>query len=403
MRGASEGEGRARRSPHQDWRQEVEAKNRRAVVAMPLVAGSILGFPRAGMAALPMDDDELQLIRTMTAFRKLGDFPSQSALKEADAQLTTRIERMTQRGGPAMAERLAAGTSMRGLVRYRSGKTKEAFADIAESFKMLDKMTASQKEMSEVPAQVWAIRGQIKASMGDFKEALSDYDKSVALLEDLGPVEDSDLLVLRGKVRRKLGLYREAASDFGDAAVILKRIGARPLAVLEAERGGIVLAGAGAEAEEEAVQRLSTVISSTIGLLSDDIPLLQQVVLADCDARIAMAAIRWHQGQPDLAESYWRDANARLNKLVEEAVKGKLTIGFPNGQTYNSSRYINDEAWLTEDRLWPGVLVGYLKTFIEQRTGQEPPQDYLLDLSIGRMPGEGSTLVERYRNRAPLF
>eukprot|EP00971_Amphidinium_carterae_P156543 3103164-Amphidinium_carterae.1 len=59
---------------------------------MPLVAGSILGFPRAGMAALPMDDDELQLIRTMTAFRKLGDFPSQSALKEADAQLTTRTD-----------------------------------------------------------------------------------------------------------------------------------------------------------------------------------------------------------------------------------------------------------------------------------------------------------------------
>eukprot|EP00971_Amphidinium_carterae_P253539 5033820-Amphidinium_carterae.1 len=50
---------------------------------------------------------------------------------------------------------------------------------------------------------------------------------------------------------------------------------------------------------------------------------------------------------------------------------GKLTIGFPNGQTYNSSRYINDEAWLTEDRLWPGAQE--FKSNSEQGPKHVPP------------------------------
>jgi len=354
-------------------------------------------------AALQMDEDELQLMRAVSAFRKLGDFPSKAALQNADNELTTRLDRMRERGGPSMAERLAAGLSMRGAVRFRSGNADAAMKDIAESLTFVDKMTETQKGVSEVPSQVYAIRGEITAAMGKLNEGLKDYDKAVELLEELGPIEDPDLLIGRAKLRRKLGLYREASTDYGDADVILRRVGQKPLAVLEAEKSGIVLVGAGEEALDEAVERLSTVIRSTIGMLSDDIPLLQRVVLADCDARIAMAGLMWRKKQPDAAESYWRDANARLDKLVEEATKEKLTIGFPDGKTYTASRYATDKDWLVQDRLWPENLVEYLQTFLAERSGETPPQDFLLDLSIGRKPGEGSTIVERYRNRAPLF
>ena len=44
-------------------------------------------------------------------------------------------------------------------------------------------------------------------------------------------------------------------------------------------------------------------IRRTVGLLSKDMGLLQRVVQADSDARMAMVAITWHNGDAERAET----------------------------------------------------------------------------------------------------
>eukprot|EP00971_Amphidinium_carterae_P134805 2671446-Amphidinium_carterae.1 len=87
------------------------------------------------------------------------------------------------------------------------------------------------------------------------------------------------------------------------------------------------LSAQGAEAEEEAVQRLSTVISSTIGLLSDDIPLLQQALLEAyiLPKKMIMARTKSMTSQFYFYPNQFPQVIVLFLELCQNAVAGVLT------------------------------------------------------------------------------
>ena len=99
------------------------------------------------------------------------------------------------------------------------------------------------------------------------------------------------------------------------------------------------------------------------------------MVVADIDARVAMAALSFHEGDRQAALDYWVDSCDRLDALVNDSEgapikggglaliggKGQGTAGFPGGVPYRCERYAADPAWLREARLWPDAPVAWFQ------------------------------------------
>lgn len=349
----------------------------------------------AGAEEEPSEEDVRILQNAYAGVRKIGDFPSKAALADADAQLTECYRRWSARGTAAAPAEVSAILRFRGNVRRRAGSINEALADLESALKVLGGPASSDTE--ELP-RVLAARAEVFATVDRWQEALVDYDHAAELMGD--PLEVPSFLSARAWAKQRLKMHALAAEDFHASALQYRRIGHRIEAEIELERSGLALLGAGEASFGNADKALCGVILRSIGLMSEDVALLQRVVIADIDARVAMAALSWHRCLPEIAETYWRDACARLDTLSDAAEGKQLAIGFTNGETYRCKRYVSDAKWLREKQGWPEAAIGWLSEFWRDRPGTLPRDAYLSDLAVGKCPGVGSTFIDLVRARA---
>jgi len=360
---------------------------RSAVWRSVVVLGSgLLPLGSAHAAEEPSQEDIKALQMAFSAVRRLGDFPSRTSLTEAEDRLTDSLTRWRQRpGGAGPADEVSAILRTRALVKLRSGAAEAALSDLDAALDELKRLPKGST--SDEPPRVWMARGEALVARRSWKEALESYDTSAELMGE--PIEDPNLFSERGSVKRRLGDFVGAVADFDAAEECFRRVGARIEAEIEAEKAGVCVIGT--DAWDTAGDRLNGVIRRTIGLLSKEVKILQQVVIADVDARVAMAALSWHRGREEVAEAYWRDACLRLDALVDDAQnpqKGQGVAGFPDGELFRCDRYSTDAAWVQEVCGWPAAPMQWLKSFFEERRSGPPRASYMQDLEQGIPPGE---------------
>lgn len=323
--------------------------------------------------------------------RKIGDFPSKSALADADLQLTNALARWEAFGQAAAPAEVSAIYRRRAYVRLRGGDEAAALVDLGAGLRICEAQASDiDVRYMEMP-KVLVLLAEVKGMGGRWKEALASYERAADLLGE--PLEDTELLSGRAKAKQRLGMMAGAAADYQAAADVYRRIGARGEAEIQAERAGVALLGAGEATLGQAEDGLCGVIQRSIGLLSEDVALLQRVVIADTDARVGMAALAWHRGLEEVAETYWKDACDRLDTLVEDSKGKQMAIGL-NGDAYRCSRYADDQDWLRTVRDWPEDAITWLNSFLRNRRGVQPRASYFQDLAVGRRPGAGSTLMD---------
>lgn len=339
-------------------------------------------------------EDDIRLLRAaQSAFNKVGDFPSKASLLEADVELTAVLRRSQELGSVVSPSQVPAILRKRSFVRLRGPEgTQAALRDLNEAMRICEPLLNDASVRYEEMPKLYVARAEALALEHQWKPSLDDFDAAAELLGE--PLENAPLLSGRAGVKQRLMKFAAAADDYDAAATVLRSTGYRAEAEIEAERAGIALLSAGLGRLKEAEERLCGVIRRTIGLMSEDVALLQRVVIADSDARMAMAAIAWHQGRAEVADTYWRDGCARLNILEKEAQGEKLIIGFPNGETYGCSRYVSDLAWLSYQKGWPGDAIAWLQDFLRNRPSEPPRASYAQDLQVGRRPGDGSTFID---------
>jgi len=377
----------------------------RRILGRALIAANTAGIVLPwGMGSVLADDievkatpDDVRLMQgALSAIKTLGDFPSQSALADADKQITACIERWQARSISRIE--LSSLFRRRSEVRLRSNDMESALADLGSALQVMkDVAPGSEESFDELP-KIYLARAETLVIARRWEDALSDYNRAADLLGE--PIEDAILLSGRAFVKQKLNMMAAAAQDYDDSAAVFKLRGARAESEIAAEHAGIALIGAGDDSLDDAEERLCSVIRRSIGLVSKSVSVLQQVIVADGDARFAMAAVSWHRGRAEVAETYWRDAIDRVDKLYNDTLAMETSVnGFPGGVPYRGSRYASDLEWLRRDRAWPDNLVAWLQEFLRDRPGTAPRASYLQDLVVGKRPGDGSNLAEVLRAR----
>lgn len=325
----------------------------------------------------------------LSSVRRIGDFPSKAALSNAEDELTALLARWRRFAGQVAPNELPAILRNRAAVKLRGSRAEEALADLDEALELCKKAKSDQLVQYDEMPKVLIARGGALRALRRYSEAVKDYD----LAGDL--FGEPDLEMLSGRAQAKVGLQEPAAAaeDFDAAAELLRLAGRRPEAEIEAERGAVQRMAA--EDLLPAEEAFAGVIRRSVGLLSKDMGLLQRVVLADSDARMAMTAISWHKKQPEIAEAYWRDGCDRLTILADEATGKNLALGFADGDVYNCTRYASDSTWIREVRGWPQQAIGWFEDFLRNRDPSAAPREsYVQDLMAGKRPGEGSTLMD---------
>ncbi|CAE8721968.1 unnamed protein product [Polarella glacialis] len=341
----------------------------------------------------PSEADIAVLQRALSSVRKIGAFPSKSSLAEAEALLTESLTRWQALKDAASPSEVAAIFRSRAGVRARSGNLDGALQDMDAALEICksSRLSDMSVQYEEMP-RVLVARADVLALQQLWDRALSDYNFAAELLGD--PLEDEELLRARAGVKIRLNQMESAAADYLAAAEVLRSKGRRADAEVEAEHAGIALLGAGQERLADAQDQLCGVIRRSIGLLSEDVAVLQRVIIADADARMAMAAVAWHLGNAEVADTYWRDGCARLDILANDAGGKNLAIGFPDGDIYDCKRYVTDTKWLRDVRHWPDDVIAWKQDFLQNRPKLPPRDAYVQDLMTGRRPGEGSTLMD---------
>ncbi|CAE7219064.1 unnamed protein product [Symbiodinium sp. CCMP2592] len=376
-----------------DARSFASVASRRGALALlgigtPLFpAGSGRAAAAEGMDEGPTEADVSLMQSALSSVRKLGDFPSKAALGQAEAELTELLRRW--RRLPVAPNEVPALLRRRAFVRLRAQRPQEAQADLVEALQLCEASKANPLVQFDEMPKVLVARGNVLRALEQWDSAVADYDRAADLFGE--PLEDLELL--EGRAKAKVGQQQPlaAAEDFEAAAALLRSAGRRPEAEIQAEKAAVALLAAQELAKAEVC--FVDVIRRCVGLLSKDVGLLQRVVQADSDARMAMVAISWHKGDIEVAETYWRDGCDRLNILADEASKN-LALGFADGDVYNCTRYSSDGEWIRRVQGWPSEAIGWFQDFLQNRPGNAPPEGYLQDLSSGKRPGEGSTLMD---------
>lgn len=345
-------------------------------------------------AAQPSRSDVGVLQGAMLAVERMGDYPSKASLQTAEERMSEALARWKAIESPAPAE-LAAIFRKRAFVRRKAGNLEAALKDLDEAASICRRSKNAEEVQYEELPKVLVARAQLHVEQRRWSQALQDFDEAA---ESLGePLEDVELLSGRAYVRQKIGgedQLSAAAADYAASADLLRRVGKRPLAEPQAEYAAIALLGAGKARLDDAEKGLCEVIQNSVGQMSKDVAVLQRVVIADTDARMAMAAIAWHKGNAEIAETYWRDGCERIDILATEARGPKLGIGYPDGDIYDCDRYRDNPTWIREVRDWPAEVVAWFQDFLKNRPGTAPRDSYVQDLMTGRRPGDGSTLVD---------
>eukprot|EP00435_Cladocopium_sp_Y103_P033611 s1703_g8.t1 len=262
----------------------------------------------------------------------------------------------------------------------------EALADLDEALELCKKAKSDQLVQYDEMPKVLIARGGALRALRRYSEAVKDYDLAAELFGE------PDLEQLSGRAQAKVGLQEPAAAaeDFDAAAELLRAAGRRPEAEIEAERAADL---------SPAEEAFAGVIRRSVGLLSKDMGLLQRVVLADSDARMAMTAISWHKKQPEIAEAFlgtfgaqkpprfgWKIPHKALAKidrltiLADEATGKNLALGFADGDVYNCTRYASDSTWIREVRGTDGRTMSSEITVSRARHSMSSQDDVLATL-----------------------
>ncbi|CAE7372980.1 unnamed protein product [Symbiodinium natans] len=354
------------------------------LLVLPKVAEAI---EDAGVPGGPTEADVSSMQSALSAVQRIGDFPSKSALATAEQELTQLLSRW--RVLAVSANEVPAILRRRAYVHLRGGRLQEALADLDEALRLCEASKTDPIVLYDEMPKVLVSRGNVLRAMQRWDAAVLDYDRAAQLFGE--PLEDLELLEGRAKAKVGQAQFLSASEDFEAAAALLRSAGRRPEAEIADERSAVALLGEDlAKAEEGFVG----VIRRCVGLMSQDMALLQRVVQADSDARMAMVAISWHKGETEIAETYWRDGCDRLNILAAEAQGKNLALGFANGDIYNCTRYTSDFDWIREAQGWPKEAISWFQDFLQRRPGEAPRDSYLQDLMAGKKPGEGSTLMD---------
>ena len=355
---------------------------RRLLAPVPL----LLARPVWAAGAGPSEEDVALMQNALSSVRRIGDFPSKAALSNAEEELNELLRRW--RSFSVAPNELPAILRRRAYVRLRAGRAQEALVDLDEALKLCRQAASDPLVQYDEMPKVLVARGGALRSLQRWAEALQDYDQAA----DLFGEPDFELLSGRAQAKVGLGQPSAAAEDFDAAAELLRSAGRRPEAEIEAERSAVALMGT--EDLSKAEEAFTGVIRRSVGLMSRDMGLLQQVVQADSDARLAMVALAWHKGEAEVAETYWRDGCDRLNILADEASGKNLALGFVDGDVYNCTRYARDFGWIREVRGWPDKAIGWFQDFLQNHPAEAPRESYVQDLMTGKKPGEGSTLMD---------
>ena len=293
----------------------------------------------------PPSQQDIKLLQT--AFANIyGITPDYAAAQE---QLSSVIQIWTKLEQPD--DELAALYRVRGDVYTATGQAAEAIADYNQAIMLLrNDDTNAAADPAELPAALLgrarAIKSQSSSSSSppaaasdtktslqqaaaDYKEYLilssrEEWDTTDELLQD-GATRNPYAASEWGTVLRKLGDAEQAATAHQLAAVAFSDIGDKARAVVSQLDAGIDLAAASSSNNskknnaEEAIRLLQQAIPKTKGVESRDVQLLQRTVAKEGEARMALAALLWSEGQRSAAESALGEACLRLDQLQASA------------------------------------------------------------------------------------
>jgi len=136
-----------------------------------------------------MGDVEL-LQGALSSVRKIGDFPSKSALADADAQLTAALARWQERKDAVLPSEVSAILRKRADVRLQIGSVDGALKDLGDALQLCQKsMNYSSVKYEEMP-NVLMTRAEVLSTQDKWDQALKDFDLAAELLGE--PLEDVD-------------------------------------------------------------------------------------------------------------------------------------------------------------------------------------------------------------------
>eukprot|EP00891_Asterochloris_glomerata_P002907 jgi/Astpho2/2907/e_gw1.00050.290.1_t len=184
-------------------------------------------------------------------------------------------------------------------------------------------------------ARLTAGRALAHEGLSQWQSALDDYNAALQLSKDAGLV-DPFVVNSRGNVHASLGHWQDARDDYLAAAELFQR--ALSLSCVQTVKlyfAGAVFASSNAALmlaqlgdEEAAVKEMQRIARRAPG---------------SADMRAALAALYWHRGQQELAESEWEFACDKIN------------VGCSKFQSSD---------WLGRIRRWPPKMVELMHDFL---------------------------------------
>lgn len=261
------------------------------------------------------------------------------AFSERDfASATASLRRLTdlEPSNPSWREAL-------GQCLVDSGTTASEFRAAAAEFDAALALTASGDAISS--ARLLAGRALAREGSGEWTAALADYDAALATAASAGLPPDPFILNSRGNALAALGEYASARAAYLDAASGFRGASATRR---ERETSNAVRSDGVAFAAANAALALAQL--GDLAGAKEEMRRVSRKAPGVVDARAALAALYWGEGDGEDAEREW------------EFACDKISVG--------CAKY-RDEAWVRGVRRWPPKMADLLDDFLNLREPSE--------------------------------
>lgn len=224
-----------------------------------------------------------------------------------------------------------------------SGTTASEFRAAAAEFDAALALTASGDAISS--ARLLAGRALAREGSGEWTAALADYDAALATAASAGLPPDPFILNSRGNALAALGEYASARAAYLDAASGFRGASATRR---ERETSNAVRSDGVAFAAANAALALAQL--GDLAGAKEEMRRVLRKAPGVVDARAALAALYWGEGDGEDAEREW------------EFACDKISVG--------CAKY-RDEAWVRGVRRWPPKMADLLDDFLNLREPSE--------------------------------
>jgi tetratricopeptide (TPR) repeat protein len=261
------------------------------------------------------------------------------AFSERDfASATASLRRLTdlEPSNPSWREAL-------GQCLVDSGTTASEFRAAAAEFDAALALTASGDAISS--ARLLAGRALAREGSSEWTAALADYDAALATAASAGLPPDPFILNSRGNALAALGEYASARAAYLDAASGFRGASATRR---ERETSNAVRSDGVAFAAANAALALAQL--GDLAGAKEEMRRVSRKAPGVVDARAALAALYWGEGDGEDAEREW------------EFACDKISVG--------CAKY-RDEAWVRGVRRWPPKMADLLDDFLNLREPSE--------------------------------